>query len=227
MPTSNRLALSIFVALLVFPLHAFSETFGTLDAYLAHLSSGRKIVESPTAIISAQLRQRIFGVVRWTIKTTDPYALPSDEGVIFVLDDVSGIGLTEVARSKLLNLTNHHGMVIEVAASSTDTFIVRQVFFSPIGTDSYRFAFRNNGWYLAGVDGERIYDLSASEDAVFAQSTNFLTGHTITKRFNGNRLVSQRRKKKRYPRFPLEDFQFDDPRHRPWSSEQPGTSVTK
>ena len=215
----------LFTLTFLFPFFSFAQTFPTVDAYFAELAGKHRIMEQHSAPVRTSSGERIFGIVCWDLET-GPEELPNAEASVFILERAS-TGLTVLARSQPFEFRAKYQSFLELAieASSKDRFRVTVSLQSGgIGFFQYRFIERHNTWYLAGLESSQSSShLEEGDEAIgdsrSERSTNFLTGSTIIKTFHANKLASVERKKKVFPKFPLEQFEIFDLRHDPQYEE--------
>ncbi len=220
MPTwAIRAAIQAMSLTFLFPCFAFAETFPTVDAYFAELVGKHRVLEQHSATVRTSSGERIFGIACWELETT-PEDMPNAEASVFILERTS-IGLTVLARSQPFEFNAKLQRFLELAieAPSKDRFRVSVLLQSRgIGSVLYRFIERHNAWYLSGLESSQgSLHMEKGDEAVgntrIEQSTNFLTGRSIIKRFHANKLASVEQKKKVFPAFPLKQFEIFDPRH--------------
>lgn len=208
-----------FTLTFLFHCVAFAETFPTVDAYFTVLAGTHEVLEQHSATVRTSSGERIFGIACWKLETT-PEDLPNAEASVFILERTS-TGLKVLARSQTFEFNAKLQSFLELAieAPSKDRFQVSVLLQSRgIGFVRYRFIERHNAWYLSGLESSQgSLHMEEGDEAVgdtrMEQSTNFLTGRSIIKRFHANKLASVEQKKRVVPAFPLEQFKIFDPRH--------------
>lgn len=209
-----------FTLTFLFPCFVFADTFPTGESYLAQLVGEHQVLQAKTATVKTSSGERIFGVACWELEAATPEDQRTAQASIFVLEGTSA-GFRELAHSEPFEFVAMFQRFLELAieASVKDKFRVTVLLQSSgIGFVQYRFIERRNTWYLAGLESSQSSShLEEGDEAIgdsrSEQSTNFLTGSTVTKTFHANRLASEERKKKVFPRFPLEQFEIFDSRH--------------
>lgn len=217
-----RKVTSIAVCAFALSLPSFvsAQIFKTVDSYVEQLSGKHQVLETKTATANTSAGKRIFGIAFWRLNAANSEQEDTVQASVFVLES-TGAGIRELSHSHPFDFNVIIRSLLELAieASSKDRFNVTVLLQSSgIGSIEYRFVERQNTWYLAGLESSRASrylekDDEAIGDTRTEQSTNFLTGRTITKTFSANKLTLIERKKKTFPKLLLERFEIFDPRH--------------
>ena len=202
------------------PSFASAQIFPTVSSYVEHLSGKHQILETKTATVNTSAGKRIFGIACWKLNAVNSEQGDTVQASVFVLENI-GAGIQELSHSHPFNFNAIIRRPLELAieTSSKDRFSVTVVLQSSgIGSIEHRFVERQNTWYLAGLESSRTSQYLEKDDETIGdtrivQSTNFLTGRTITKTFSANKLASIERTTKTFPKLPLERFEIFDPRH--------------
>lgn len=205
----------LFLLLLLFTNLATAESFKTVEAYLAHITSGRPITSSS---IEHSLDGSVFGAVQWSLPENDQERDSNHAASIFVLKKMKSNGFKEIIRSRTSSGFSEGSLEVfdGVEIQSNTKFIVRLHSFIPVGTIEYQFSKIGQSWELYSRHEDLIGHTEGDEavgDTRIERSTNFITGKIIEKQFRRNKLVSTERKNVKFPKFPLTKFKIFDEKH--------------